>query len=118
MKNQNFLKRLVFSLQGFKTAWGSEKSFRTQILITVGVLISLCFLKPEPLWLAIFALLIGATLAAELFNTALEFLLDVLHPGIHPEIGKAKDCAAAAVLILSISSIIIFGIFLYQKFIS
>lgn len=116
MKNQNFLRRLIFSLQGFKSAWSTEKSFRAQIVITVIALIALFFLKPSLWWSALFALVIGATLAAELFNTALEYMIDVVHPELHPQIGKAKDCAAAAVLVLSLASIIIFIFFLIEKF--
>lgn len=116
MKNQNFIKRVIFSLQGFKSAWQSETSFRTQILITGLVILTLAFLRPSLIWTAVFVLIIGATLAAELFNTALEYTLDVLHPGLHPQIGKAKDCAAAAVLVLSLSSILIFILFLCDRF--
>lgn len=40
-------------------------------------------------------------IAAELINTALEHLVDHLHPEAHPRIKIVKDCAAAAVLIVS-----------------
>jgi len=116
MKNQKFYRRFLFSLQGFKSAWISENSFRSQVVMTVLVFVSLLFLKPSAVWSAIFVLIIGATLGAELLNTAIEYMIDVLHPDIHPQIGKAKDCAAAAVLVLSVSSILIFAFFLYDKF--
>ena len=64
------------------------------------------------MWWAIFALLIGSILAAELVNTAIEELLDHIHPEIHPVIGRAKDLAAGAVLTLSTVAVIIFGLFL------
>jgi diacylglycerol kinase (ATP) len=48
-----------------------------------------------------------AVLAAELFNTALEQLADRLHPEQHPQIRIAKDCAAAAVLVVSIGAIVV-----------
>lgn len=102
-------------MQGLKAAWASEKSFRAQIIITLVVLLSLIFLRPSLWWSALFILVIGSTLAAELFNTALEYMLDVLHPEQHPEIGKAKDCAAAAVLVLSVASILIFLFFILSK---
>ena len=44
-------------------------------------------------------------LAAELFNTAIERLADHLHPQLHPEIRIVKDCAAAAVLCVSLGAI-------------
>jgi diacylglycerol kinase (ATP) len=116
MKNQKFLKRLQFSLHGFKSAWQTENSFRTQVMITVIVIAVLTYLRPSLQWTAVFILVIGATLAAELLNTSLEYMIDFLHPGIHTQIGKAKDCAAAAVLVLSLSSIFIFILFLVEKF--
>jgi undecaprenol kinase len=116
MKNQNLYKRLIFALQGLKSAWLSERSFRAQIVITFIVIVSLIFLKASLQWWAIIILVIGATLAAELINTSLEYMLDLLHPNYHSQIGRAKDCAAAAVLVLSCSAILIFMAFLYEKF--
>lgn len=116
MKNQNFIKRFKFSIRGLGYAWESEKSFRSQIVMTVLLLIILILLRPSLLWFSLFVVVIGATVAAELLNTALEYMIDFLHPKIHPQIGKAKDCAAAAVLVLSLSAIIIFIIFIYDKF--
>ena len=45
--------------------------------------------------------MVSLVIAAELINTALEHLADHLHPEQHPRIKIVKDCAAAAVLILS-----------------
>lgn len=116
MKNQNFLKRFIFSLQGLRYAWSTENSFRTQLIITVVVLSSLVFLGASSVWWAIIILIIGAALAAELLNTALENISDLLHPDYHQQIGRAKDCAAAAVLVLSLASIVIFLFFLFDRF--
>ena len=46
-------------------------------------------------------------LAAEAFNTAIEFVVDLASPDYHPLAGKAKDVAAAAVLITAIGAAII-----------
>ncbi len=43
----------------------------------------------------------------EMFNTAIEFLCDVVSPQIHPGIKKVKDVSAAAVLIAAIAAIAI-----------
>ena len=50
---------------------------------------------------------IGTVLAAEAFNSALENLTDLASPETHPLAGKAKDLAAAAVLLLAIASVLI-----------
>ena len=62
------------------------------------------FTKSE--WCLI-VLAIIAVWTAEALNTALELLADVASPGFHPEVKKAKDVAAGAVLITCIGSVII-----------
>jgi diacylglycerol kinase (ATP) len=49
-------------------------------------------------WLAL-ALAIALVWTAEGFNTAIEALCDVASPGPHPLVRRAKDVAAAAVLL-------------------
>lgn len=58
----------------------------------------------------ILVLAIAAVWAAEAFNTALESLADAVHPERHPLVGRAKDAAAAAVLVAAIASVIVGGL--------
>jgi diacylglycerol kinase (ATP) len=116
MKNQPFHKRLSFSLQGIRTAWQLEASFRFQCLAALGVLGLLSVLRPAAIWWALLLLNCGLVLAAELFNTALEHALDHLHPELHPAIKVSKDCAAGAVLVFSLSSVGTFLAFLWSMF--
>ncbi|HKM94769.1 MAG TPA: diacylglycerol kinase family protein [Prolixibacteraceae bacterium] len=62
-------------------------------------------------WL-ILILLIGMVLVAEGLNTAIEHLADSFTLEKHPEIGKAKDIAAGAVLLAAITAAII-GLLLF-----
>ncbi|MBK8562959.1 MAG: diacylglycerol kinase family protein [Saprospiraceae bacterium] len=50
------------------------------------------------------AMAIASVLAAEAFNTAIEHLTDLASPDHHPLAGKAKDVAAAAVLLTAIGA--------------
>ncbi|MDN0084994.1 diacylglycerol kinase [Crenobacter sp. SG2305] len=114
MKNRPFLERLEFALSGISAAWRSEASFRTQIIVMIGVLLALLWLRPAAIWWAMTVLAIGAVLAAELFNTALEHVIDHLHPEHAAKIKIAKDCAAGAVLVLCVAAIALFLILLMQ----
>lgn len=105
MKNKSFLNRFRFAWAGIRTGWAQEKSFRTQVALAIGAIGVLVVLRPQAVWWAIFFLIISAVLAAELINTALELIVDRLHPETHPMIRRAKDCAAGAVLILSIAAV-------------
>jgi diacylglycerol kinase (ATP) len=112
VKNQPFHKRLSYSVQGIRSAWKQEASFRFQSLAALGVVILLACLRPAPIWWALLLMNCGLVLAAELFNTALEAALDHLHPELHPAIKISKDCAAGAVLVFSLSSVGTFLAFL------
>ena len=57
-------------------------------------------------WVAIVICILLVT-AAEAMNTALEYLTDLVSPGFHELAGKAKDAAAAAVLITAIGAVIV-----------
>ncbi|WP_257308221.1 diacylglycerol kinase [Geothrix fuzhouensis] len=117
MKNQSFPKRLSYSLQGIRTAWRQEASFRFQSLMALGVVAVLIGMRPAAIWWALLLMNCGLVLAAELFNTALEHALDHLHPEIHPAIKVSKDCAAGAVLIFSLSAAGTFLAFLWSMFV-
>lgn len=112
MKNLSLDRRLCFALNGIRSAWRSETSFRTQCLAAALVLAVLLWRRPPALWWVVLLMNCALVLAAELFNSALEAALDHLHPERHPAIGVAKDCAAGAVLLLSLSAVAVFVAFI------
>lgn len=105
MKNQPFQRRCRFALAGLGIAWRRERSFRTQVLLAGAALAFLIILRPAPIWWAIVALTIALVLGAEALNSALETLIDHLHPAVHPEIRVVKDMAAGVVLLVSIGAV-------------
>jgi undecaprenol kinase len=115
MKNQPFYRRVGFALSGIASAWRTEASFRFQCSATLGVLAVLAWRRPALMWWVLLLLLCGMVLAAELFNSALESALDHLHPERHEAIRVAKDCAAGAVLLLSLTSMGVFIAFLVDN---
>ena len=115
MKNQSLAKRTVYALQGINAAFRLESSFRLQSLAALLVVIILAWYKPPLIWCALLLFNCGMVLAAELFNTALEHLIDQIHPAIHPSIKVAKDCAAGAVLLLSLTAVGVFAAFLIEN---
>jgi undecaprenol kinase len=98
-KNQGFFRRLTFALAGLRTGIRAEHSLRFQAAAAATVLVALCVFRPEPIWWALCGLASALVITAELFNTAIEHLVDHLHPETHPRMGTVKDIAAAAVLI-------------------
>jgi len=101
-------------IQAFRYAFnGLADVFRTQanmrihaVAAAMAVGLGLCF-KITALEWGMAALAIGMVLMAEVMNTALEYLTDLVSPDIHPLAGKAKDAAAAAVLIAAAVSAVV-----------
>ncbi|GIV31795.1 MAG: diacylglycerol kinase [Saprospiraceae bacterium] len=54
-------------------------------------------------WMAI-VIVVAMVFSAEAFNTAIEELTNLVSPAYHPLAGRAKDLAAAAVLITAIAA--------------
>ncbi|NOX70867.1 MAG: diacylglycerol kinase [Gammaproteobacteria bacterium] len=115
-KNLSFFSRLSFALQGLRTAWSGESSFRTHVIVAALVVMTGVILRPEPIWWALLALAIGIVIGAELFNTALELLADHVRPEFHEEIKAIKDVAAAAVLIATFTALVIAAAFAAETF--
>lgn len=115
MKNRPFMERLGFARRGIAAAYRTEASFRWHVAAAAAVLAVLLALRPAPSWWALLLTLAALVPAAELFNTALERVIDRLHPEYHPELEVAKDCAAGAVLVLALASAAAFAAFVVDQ---
>lgn len=101
MKNRPFAERMGFALAGWRAAWRRENSFRVQGAMAALALAALLVLRPAPIWWALVVLASVLVMALELVNSAMEAVIDLLHPGIPPAIKVAKDMLAGAVLLTS-----------------
>jgi diacylglycerol kinase (ATP) len=96
-----------YAFNGITDLLKSQMNARIHLFFTILVIAGGFFFDiPKIEWL-ICLLAIATVFAAEAFNTALEYLTDLMSPEYHPLAGKAKDAAAAAVLILAIFAAII-----------
>ncbi|TFU05781.1 diacylglycerol kinase [Polymorphobacter arshaanensis] len=107
MKNRPFIERMGFALAGLKAAWQREASFRTHCVMGLLAVAALALLRPAPVWWAVILLVVALILALELVNSALEGVIDHLHPEHHPEIKIIKDMVAGAVLVLSGTALLV-----------
>ncbi len=103
-----FLRRRMLSF-GYAFA-GIATLFRTQVHAWVHLVAALCVVGMAAWydvtrtdWITLIGC-ITVVLAAEAFNSAIEFLTDLVSPEYHPLAKQAKDTAAAAVLICAIGA--------------
>ena len=104
-------KRLVDSFRyasyGIVEAYKGEQNLRIHTVVAVLVIIcGFVFQISYVEWL-ICLVLIGLVLMSEFFNTAIESVVDLASPDIHPLAKLAKDTASAGVLMMAIISAII-----------
>ncbi|WP_174280492.1 diacylglycerol kinase [Sphingomonas bacterium] len=105
MKGRHWLHRMRFATAGLREGWRRERSFRAHGWFALGALAALLLLRPAPVWWALIALVAALVMGFELINSALEGLIDLLHPAIHPEIKVIKDMAAGAVLLMGMAAV-------------
>jgi undecaprenol kinase len=115
MKNQNIFRRAGFALEGLIAAWKSERSIRAHGMAIIAAALLLVYFEPQPLWWAAFALAAGLMLVTELINTAVERLVDHLHPDIHANIKFIKDVLAGAVLVSCIAGGAVVLAFIFSR---
>lgn len=109
-----FRRSFLFALQGLRTAVRQERNIKVMLAgaafaVAAGIAVGLDLTG----W-AIIAVCIGSVLSSELVNTAIEAVVDLVSPEFHPLAGKAKDIAAAAELVLSITAAVV-GLLVYAN---
>ena len=97
-----------YAAQGISYSFFSQRNFRIHIF-TGGLVSAFGLWLQLPFYsLAILALTIAAVLVLELINTSIEAVVDLsIGRRFHPLARIAKDCSAAAVLIASLSSVVV-----------
>ncbi len=109
---KRFINSFHYSWDGIKYAFKYEQSMFIHVLVTLLVVIcGIIFKLNFHEWL-LCIVLIGLVIATELINTAIEAVVDLACPEIHPLAKTAKDTAAAAVFVFAITAFLC-GLFLF-----
>jgi diacylglycerol kinase (ATP) len=109
----NLLTSFQYAWAGVFYAFQTQRNFRIHVIVgTFAIALSL-YLKLRGVEIAIMGLTIGGVLITELINTALESVVDLTVQQTYHELAKiAKDCAAGAVLISALVSVLVAAVLL------
>ncbi len=103
---ERYIKSFFHAIDGIVYTTLHEHNMIIMILATIVVVVAgFVFSISTSEWLFCVAI-IGAVMASEMINTAIEAVVDLVSPEIHPLAKIAKDTAASASLILSIAAFI------------
>jgi diacylglycerol kinase (ATP) len=106
---RRILKAAVWSFQGLRAAWLHESSFRLEVYLFV-------VLAPLGWWAGQTpverVLLVGSlllVLSVELLNSAVEAVIERYGAEFHELAGRAKDMGSAAVLVVMLNVLLVWG---------
>jgi diacylglycerol kinase (ATP) len=106
------LKATLWSLQGLRSAWLHESSFRLEVYLFL-------VLGPLGIWFGHTGvervLLVGScllVLSVELLNSSIEAVIERYGPEFHELAGRAKDMGSAAVFVLMLNVLLVWGLIL------
>lgn len=101
------LKSFTFAWKGILTCAGHEQNITFHLIAAIIVVAAgFCFGISRTEWMVVM-LCIGTVIATELFNSAIERLVDMVSPEWKKIAGEVKDIAAGAVLITAIAAAIV-----------
>ena len=107
-----FKKSFLIAFQGFRIAYRTERNIKVMLIGAAFAIAMSAILQVDLISWAIVLLCCGVVIAAELLNTAVETVVDLVSPEYHPLAGRAKDISAGAVwslcTIVGIVGVIVF----------
>ena len=95
------------AFEGIASTYKKEQNIKIHTFISILVVVFGFFLKINYIEWLVCLVLIGFVLMAEFFNTAIEYVVDLASPDIHPLAKAAKDTASAGVLMMAIIAAVI-----------
>ncbi|WP_165060224.1 diacylglycerol kinase [Adlercreutzia sp. ZJ154] len=105
-----FICALRCARKGIMYAFATQKNLKVHICFAIAaILLGFLLSVSEAGWLAI-VLCIAIVMSLEVLNTAIESVVDMVSPEWNALAMRAKDCAAGAVYIAAIGSLIVAAI--------
>jgi len=110
-----FQKSFFCALRGLNYVVKNERNFRIELIVTIFVLFFAILLNIQLWELIIVIFLIGFVLIAELANTVMERVVDILEPRVHPYARLIKDIMASIVLMAALMALVI-GLLIFSPY--
>ena len=104
---QGVVRSFEHAYRGMIYAVRTQRNMRFHVVVAVVVLVASLLLGVSKLELAVLVLTILFVFVTELFNTAMEFVVDLATREYHPLAKLAKDVSAGAVLVSSVGALLV-----------
>ena len=103
----HFLRSLRYAMRGIASVARQENSFRLQLFAAATMLVFI-FAFPLATWERVLLIvMVAAVLVLEILNTIFERISDALKPRLSPVVKEVKDMMAGAVLLTSLTAVVV-----------
>lgn len=112
---KKFIRGFSYAFKGIAYATSTQINFRVELVCTLIVAALGFVLHISPMEWVCVSICIGLVVGAEMFNTAIEVLTDMVSPEWNEKAGHVKDIASGAVLVIGIFAAVVGGIIFLPK---
>lgn len=102
---ETWITKFRVAFAGLVWALRDQASFYVHLSVAAAVIVVAALLRLQSWQWVGLMIAIGLVLTAELFNTAIELFVAIIHPARDPRVGRVLDVAAAAVLMASLTAV-------------
>ncbi|HTP65798.1 MAG TPA: diacylglycerol kinase [Geobacteraceae bacterium] len=114
MKPTRFIESVSCAIDGIIYTARTQKHMRRHFVSALAVLLAVLLLRVSPLEFTLLVISVCFVLCAELLNTAIEVIVDMVSPEFHPLAKTAKDVAAGGVLVAAIGAVVMGYLILFR----
>ncbi len=111
------LRSFRFAFRGLGQVLARERNARVHLMAAAAALALSVWLGLDRAEIALVVLTIALVLAAEVVNTVVERVLDLLHPTHSERVRAIKDMSAAAVLVTALGALAVAALLLLPRLI-
>lgn len=115
---ESWARKFRVATRGMMRAFASQRSFWVHLPVAAAVLIGAALHGVSRTELAVLIICITIVLAAEMFNTALEYLARVVTEDENEDVRHALDIASGAVLVTAIGAAIVGSMILLTRLVA
>ena len=118
IKIRRLFKSFIYAFRGLFKTFKEEQNLQIQSLAALIIMLLAWFFQVNrPEW-CLLILVISLVILAEIINSAVERVTDVLKPRINSYVKEIKDIMAAAVMLASLTAVIVGLIIFYPYFLN
>lgn len=112
MNHRTLFRSFGYAFQGLFHATSHNQNMIIHIVVAILVVVASIIIKVTPFEMAILGIMIILVVLAEMINTAIEEMVDLIIAEHHRQAKIAKDVASGMVLVAAVGSVIV-GILIF-----